>query len=130
MATYFSKELNRQFYSDLVLGGVISTDLGHSFREVNLVKTATMKLGSVLSASNVEAASSADADKVLVWTNAMFSIDDVPVGDTFTAVAAVRDVTLNRYLCVYSSGDAVDDAGVLALEERGLKLTAKILATS
>lgn len=131
MPTTISLSANlRTDYSDLVLGHVFSSDLGHCFREVNLVKTATMKLGSVLKADNTEAAAAADAVKVLVNTNALFGIDDVAVGETFTAVVAVRDVTLNRYKVVYSNGNPIDDAGVAALEAHDLKATAKIVFTS
>lgn len=89
-----------------------------------------MKLGSVLTAAGVEAASSNDAATVLVWTDVTFDIADVPVGETFTAVVAKRDLTLNRFKVVYSDGSLIDDAGVAALEEVGLKLTAKVLVTS
>lgn len=130
MATF--KTYSRGFgrYSDLVLGNVFSSDLGHCVREINLVKTASMKLGSVLTAAGVEAASSNDAATVLVWTDVIFDIADVPVGETFTAVVAKRDLTLNRFKVVYSDGSLIDDAGVAALEEVGLKLTAKVLVTS
>lgn len=130
MATF--KTYSRGFgrYSDLVLGNVFSSDLGHCVREINLVKTASMQLGSVLTAAGVEAASAADAATVLVWTDVTFDIADVPVGETFTAVVAKRDLTLNRFKVVYSDGSLVDDAGVAALEEVGLKLTAKVLVTS
>lgn len=130
MATF--KTYSRGFgrYSDLVLGNVFSSDLGHCVREINLVKTATMKLGSVLTAAGVEAAAAGDAATVLVWTDVTFDIADVPVGETFTAVVAKRDLTLNRFKVVYSDGSLIDDAGVAALEEVGLKLTAKVLVTS
>jgi len=130
MATF--KTYSRGFgrYSDLVLGNVFSSDLGHCVREINLVKTASMQLGSVLTAAGVEAASSNDAATVLVWTDVTFDIADVPVGETFTAVVAKRDLTLNRFKVVYSDGSLIDDAGVAALEEVGLKLTAKVLVTS
>ncbi len=130
MATF--KTYSRGFgrYSDLVLGNVFSSDLGHCVREINLVKTATMQLGSVLTAAGVEAAAAGDAATVLVWTDVTFDIADVPVGETFTAVVAKRDLTLNRFKVVYSDGSLIDDAGVAALEEVGLKLTAKVLVTS
>jgi len=130
MATF--KTYSRGFgrYSDLVLGNVFSSDLGHCVREINLVKTASMQLGSVLTAAGVEAASANDAATVLVWTDVTFDIADVPVGETFTAVVAKRDLTLNRFKVVYSDGSLIDDAGVAALEEVGLKLTAKVLVTS
>lgn len=119
-------------YSDLVLGGVFSSDLGHSVREVNLVKTATMVLGSLLTSANVEVAAGAGASaaKVLVWVNTTFDLEDIAVGETFTAVVAVRDVTLNRFKVVYSNGSQIDDAGVEALEAKGLKVTEKVLVTS
>jgi len=130
MATF--KTYSRGFgrYSDLVLGNVFSSDLGHCVREINLVKTATMQLGSVLTAAGVEAAAAGDAATVLVWTDVTFDIADVPVGETFTAVVAKRDLTLNRFKVVYSDGSLIDDAGVAALEEVGLKLTATVLVTS
>ena len=97
MATGISLSNYRQEFGHLVLGGVFSSDLGHCVREVNLVKTATMKIGSVLKADNTEAASAGEAVKVLLWTDALFGLDDVAVGDTFTAVVGVRDLTLNSY---------------------------------
>lgn len=130
MATF--KTYSRGFgrYSDLVLGNVFSSDLGHCVREINLVKTASMKLGSVLTAAGVEAASAADAATVLVWTDVTFDIADVPVGETFTAVVAKRDLTLNRFKVVYSDGSLIDDDGVAALEALGLKVTGKVLVTA
>ena len=130
MATGISLSNYRQEFGHLVLGGVFSSDLGHCVREVNLVKTATMKIGSVLKADNTEAASAGEAVKVLLWTDALFGIDDVAVGDTFTAVVGVRDLTLNRYAVYYKSGDLIDDDGVAALETHDLKLTEKVVFTS
>ena len=130
MATGISLSNYRQEFGHLVLGGVFSSDLGHCVREVNLVKTATMKIGSVLKADNTEAASAGEAVKVLLWTDALFGIDDVAVGDTFTAVVGVRDLTLNRYAVYSKSGDLIDDAGVAALETHDLKLTEKVVFTS
>lgn len=130
MATGISLSNYRQEFGHLVLGGVFSSDLGHCVREVNLVKTATMKIGSVLKADNTEAAAAADAVKVLLWTDALFGIDDVAVGDTFTAVVGVRDLTLNRFAVYYSNGNLIDDAGVAALETHDLKLTEKVVFTS
>lgn len=101
MATGISLSNYRQEFGHLVLGGVFSSDLGHCVREVNLVKTATMKIGSVLQADNTEATAAAGAVKVLLWTDALFGIDDVAVGDTFTAVVGVRDLTLNRFAVYY-----------------------------
>lgn len=130
MANVIKLSNNRQDFSNLFLGGVFSSDLGHCVREVNLVKTATMRIGSVLGEDNTEASSAAGAAKVLLWTDALFGIDDVAVGDTFTAVVGVRDLTLNRFAVYYSDGDLIDDAGVEALEDRGLKLTEKVVFTS
>lgn len=130
MATGISLSNYRQEFGHLVLGGVFSSDLGHCVREVNLVKTATMKIGSVLTAANVEAAAAGTAVKVLLWTDALFGIDDVAVGDTFTAVVGVRDLTLNRFAVYYSNGNLIDDAGVAALETHDLKLTEKVVFTS
>lgn len=130
MAKGITLSNSRQEFGHLVLGGVFSSDLGHCVREVNLVKTATMKIGSVLKADNTETAAAADAAKVLLWTDALFGIDDVAVGDTFTAVVGVRDLTLNRFAVFYSNGNLIDDAGVAALETRDLKLTEKVVFTS
>lgn len=130
MAKGITLSNSRQEFGHLVLGGVFSSDLGHCVREVNLVKTATMKIGSILKADNTEAESAADAAKVLIWTDALFGIDDVAVGDTFTAVVGVRDLTLNRFAVYYKDGSLVDDAGVAALETHDLKLTEKVVFTS
>ena len=130
MATGISLSNYRQEFGHLVLGGVFSSDLGHCVREVILVKTATMKIGSVLKADNTEATAACEAVKVLLWTDALFGIDDVAVGDTFTAVVGVRDLTLNRYAVYYKSGDLIDDAGVAALETHDLKLTEKVVFIS
>lgn len=130
MATGISLSNYRQEFGHLVLGGVFSSDLGHCVREVNLVKTATMRIGSVLTAANVESAAAGTAVKVLLWTDALFGIDDVAVGDTFTAVVGVRDLTLNRFAVYYSNGNLIDDAGVAALETHDLKLTEKVVFTS
>lgn len=133
MAKGITLSNSRKDFGNLVLGGVLSTDLGHSVREINLVKTATMQIGSVLKADNTEVAApagAADSVKVLIWTDALFGIDDVATGDTFTAVVAVRDLTLNRFAAFYADGTAIDDAGVAALEAFDLKLTEKVVFNS
>lgn len=130
MATGITLSASRKEFGNLFLGDVISTDLGHSVREVNLVKTATMQIGSVLDAANAEAADATGAVKVLLWTDALFGIDDVKVGDTFTAVVGVTDLTLNRFAMFYSDGDAIDDAGVAAFEARGIHATEKVVSHS
>lgn len=115
-------------FSDLVLGYVMGSDIGHAFREVVLTKTDTLKFGSVLTDGLTEAGSAATADTIFVWTDeAAFGYDKIPVGQTFKAVVAKRDVTLNRDLVFYSNGNAIDDAGVAALDAKGLKLTDKVL---
>lgn len=115
-------------YSDLVLGYVMGSDIGHAFREVTLTKTDTLQFGSVITADLGEAAAAADADTVFVWTDeAAFGFDNIPTGQTFKAVVAKRDATLNRDLVFYSNGNAIDDAGVAALDAKGLKLTDKVL---
>lgn len=115
------------YYSDLVLGYVMGSDIGHAFREVSLTMTATLQFGSVLTSGLVESAAAATADTVFVWADQPFGLDAVPVGTSFRAVVAKQDATLNRYLVVYSDGSAIDDAGVVALEAKGLKLTNKVL---
>ena len=115
-------------YSDLVLGYVMGSDIGHAFREVTLTKTATLQFGSVIAADGTEATNAAAADTIFVWTDeAAFGFENIPVGQTFKAVVAKRDVTLNRDLVFYSNGNAIDDAGVAALDAKGLKLTNKVL---
>lgn len=125
----FALELTYQpYFSDLVLGYVMGSDIGHAFREVTLTKTASLQFGSVLKADLTEAANASAVDTVFVWTDeAAFGIENIPVGQTFKAVVAKRDVTLNRYLVVYSDGSAINDAGVAALDAKGLKLTNKVL---
>lgn len=130
MATTITIEGFPRQYSDLVLGGVLSTDLGTGKKEAVLTKTATMQMGSVIASDLTEAASAADADSVLVFTDAAFTIDDVAVGEQFTGVLLKRFYTLNRYLVVDTTGAAVSDEFVEALEAKGLKLTDKVLFTS
>ena len=117
-------------YSDLVLGGAVSTDLGVGKREVNIVKTATLKIGSVLKADGTEATSAADAYGVLVNANLVFGLNDLAVGDEFTGVVVKAGHTLNRFLVVDTTGAAIGDDFVEALEAKGLKLTEKVLFTS
>lgn len=115
-------------FSDVVLGYVMGSDIGHAFREVTLTKTATLQLGSVLTAAGVESAAAGTADTVFVWTDeAAFGFENIPVGQSFKAVVAKRDVTLDRDKVFYSNGNAIDDAGVAALDVKGLKLTDKVL---
>lgn len=115
------------YYSDVVLGYVMSTDIGHSFREVELTMTDSLKFGSVLTTGLTESAAAGTADTVFVWADQPFGLDVIPVGTTFRGVVAKTDATLNRYLVVYSDGSAIDNAGVAALELKGLKLTDKVL---
>ena len=130
MATNLTFDAYRTSYSDLVLGGVFSSDLGTGKKEANLVKTDTMQMGSVIAADLTEATSAADADSVLVFTDAVFTIDDVATGEEFTGVLIKNSYTLNRYLVVDTTGEAVSDEYVAALEAKGLKLTDKVLFTS
>lgn len=131
MATAYNFGATQKFdYSDLVLGGVYSSDEGVGKREVNLVKTDTMQIGSVVDSSGVETSTAADVYGVLVKTGALFSIDDVATGDTFTGVVVKTGHTLNRFLVVDATGEAISDELVEALEAKGLKLTNKVLFTS
>ena len=130
MATSITIQAYPRQYSDLVLGGVLSTDLGTGKKEATLTKTATMNIGSVIASDLTEATSAAEADSVLVFTDAAFTIDDVAVGEQFTGVLLKRFYTLNRFLVVDTTGEAVGDDYVEALEAKGLKLTEKVLFTS
>jgi hypothetical protein len=115
-------------FSDVVLGYVMGSDIGHAFREVTLTKTDTLQLGSVIATDGTEAANAGAADTIFVWTDeAAFGFENIPVGQEFKAVVAKRDVTLDRDKVFYSNGNAIDDAGVAALDEKGLKLTDKVL---
>lgn len=115
-------------YSDLVLGNVLSTDIGYCVEEVQLTKTATLDLGSVLTDANVEAAAAADADRVFIWLDSgVLNLEDLEDGETFTGVVARRGVTLNQFLVKYSDGSMIDDAGVEALATKGLKVTDKVV---
>ncbi len=130
MATTYTFKIGGN-YSDIVLGYVNSTDIGYCFREMVLTKTDTMVLGSVLNADGVEAAGAGDAEVVLTWTDAMLGdFDMIETGEQFAAVVAKTGATLNRYKLVYSSGDLIDDAGVAALEAKGLKVTNKVVPTT
>lgn len=124
---YVPTDRRMPYYSDIVLGYVMGSDIGHAFREVSLTMTATLQFGSVIADDLTEAAAAADADTVFVWADQPFGLDAVPVGTSFRAVVAKQDATLNRYRVVYSDGSAIDDAGVIALEAKGLKLTDKVL---
>lgn len=118
----------QQRYSDIVLGYVMGSDIGHAFREVTLTKEDGMILGSILAEDLTVAADATAADTVFVWTDAgAFGLANIATGQKFRAVIAKRDVTLNRYLLVYKDGSAIDDAGVDALEDLGLKVTDKVL---
>lgn len=117
-------------YSDLVLGGVVSTDLGVGKREINLTKTDTLQIGSVVAADGTEATSAANAYGVLVNTNVAFDLSDIATGEVFTGVVVKAGYTLNRFLVVGTDGAAVSDEWVEALEAKGLKLTEKVLFTS
>ena len=131
MATAYTFSSSHKFdYSDLVLGGVYSSDEGVGKREVNLTKTDTMQIGSVVDSSGVETATAADAYGVLVSSGALFSLDDVATGDVFTGVVIKAGFTLNRFLVVDTSGEPISDEMAEALEAKGLKLTNKVLFTS
>lgn len=117
-------------FSDLVLGYVSSTDIGFPFREITMTKTATLRVGSVVNASGVEVASAAGATGVFVRAGLCFDLSDLNVGEQFTGVVAVSAATLNRYRVYYSNGALIDNAGVTALETRGLKVTDKLLKVS
>ena len=130
MATTITIESEAQQYSDLVLGGVLSTDLGTGKKEINLTRTNSLQIGSVLAADGTEATSAADADSVFVFSDVAFTIHDVNIGDQFTGVAVTRGFTLNRYRVYDNVGNPISYDYVSVLEAKGLKLTDKILATS
>lgn len=130
MATTFTYKIGGQ-YSDIVLGYVNSTDIGYCFREMVLTKTDSMVLGSVLKADGTEATAAANAEVVLVWTDALIGdFDMIETGEQFAAVVAKTGATLNRYKLVYANGDLINDAGVAALEAKGLKVTNKVIPTT
>lgn len=120
----------QQYYSELVLGYVASTDIGYCFREVELTMTDTLKFGSVLQADLTEVASAAgsdDAEFVFVWADQPFGLDVLGTGTVFRGVVVKTGVTLDRRKVVYADGSAINDAAVESLEANGLKLTDKVL---
>lgn len=120
----------QQYYSELVLGYVMSSDIGYCFREVELVMTDTLKFGSVLAENLTEIADAGDSDNsefVFVWADQPFGLDVIPAGTAFRGVVVKTGVTLDRRKVVYSDGTAINNAAVEALEVNGLKLTDKVL---
>lgn len=109
--------------SDLVLGNVNGSDLGYPFETATIVVTETLKRGSVVNDLGVEvtSASASTASGVFIRTDA--NLKTVNVGDSITAVIVRRGATLNKFLLKFTDGD-INDAGVKALEAKGLKVTA------
>lgn len=122
MATAGSFTQVQNFYSDLVLAQVEGGDQGYPKLEKTIKKTGTLKLGSIVNEAGAEIAA-ADAETaygVVVWCNV--DIASLPDQSDVVVVLAVRGATLNRKLVTFTDA-VVNDAGVSALETRGLKVT-------
>jgi hypothetical protein len=124
IATYTSSDR----YTDLVLGQVDATDLGYSFETVNVTKTATTRIGSLLAgATEIANAAAATANGVIVWVDSYNGLDDFAVGATVPCVVAKRAVTLNQNKLVFTDG-AVNATAITALNAFGIKVTSKIVS--
>lgn len=97
-----------KFQSDVVLGGVQSSDLGYSVEEVTVTIAAGMSMGSVLEATSVAGkytwvatATVADANAILIDTRAEGYEETLPDGDHILVVAK-RGTTANKTLLNFS----------------------------
>jgi len=117
-----------QFYSDLVLGKVDSSDLGYSVEEVSVTWADDMTCGALLKADGTwaVAADAADVASVLIDARVLRESQDFVVGTQYKLVVAKRAMTLNKNLLKYSDA-AINAAGVTALEAKGLKITDKVV---
>lgn len=117
-----------QFYSDLVLGTVVASDLGYSVEEVSVTWAANMAAGSLLKADGTWAAiaDAATVSSVLIDARVTREAQDFVVGTVYKLVVAKRALTLNKNLLKFSDG-AINAAGVTALEAKGIKVTDKVV---
>lgn len=117
-----------QFYSDLVLGTVVSSDLGYSVEEVSVTWAANMAPGALLKADGTWAAiaDAATVSSVLIDARVTREAQDFVVGTVYKLVVAKRALTLNKNLLKFSDG-AINTAGVAALEAKGIKVTDKVV---
>ena len=117
-----------QFYSDLVLGSVVSSDLGYSVEEVSVTWAANMAAGALLKADGTWAAiaDAATVSSVLIDARVTREAQDFVVGTVYKLVVAKRALTLNKSLLKFSDG-FIDAAGVTALEAKGIKVTDKVV---
>lgn len=123
-------EILQGFYSDLVLGKVDSSDAGYCFKEIEATYATGMKAGVLIDASGVVVPAGSASTAIGVVTDRKLFANGaemtLAVGDKFPCVVAVRGVTLNQLLVVYSDGTAITDADALVVEKLGLKLTKKV----
>lgn len=97
-----------KFQSDVVLGGVQSSDLGYSVEEVTVTIAAGMNMGSVLESTSVagkytwvDTANIANANAILIDPRAEGYEETLPDGD-HTLVVAKRGTTANKTLLNFS----------------------------
>ncbi len=127
-----------KFMSDVVLGSVMSSDLGFSFEEVTVTWSDGMEAGAFLELSGdtyiwVETANVANTVAVLADVQALPShpdYDDLADGTTYTMNIAKRGVTVNyNELTLSDSTDtSVIDTAVPYFEAAGMnKVTDKFV---
>lgn len=103
----------------VVLGGVEA--LGWTHDNATVTVSATLKQGSLLSATGAELALAGAADAVAVVDDltVLRHIAEYEVGDTLLIATAKRGLILNEGVCTFTDG-LIDDAGKVALGASGM----------
>jgi hypothetical protein len=131
-----------KFYSDVVLGGVQSSDLGWSFEEATVTVTAASTAGMLLEVSGtklinvVDGASTTEADAVAVLVDVRVDQGDGLAAGDHVLVVAKRGVTVNKNYVKMADGTtgaakAASATAIAAFEAAGAnKVTDKVFGTA
>lgn len=113
--------------SDLLLGSVQASDIGHCFVEKLMTMTDTLRRGSVLDFKGQEISSDQpeDAYFVLITIPGSNGKEGITNGTKFMAVLAWRGATLAKRNMYLTDGEVTDEV-VKVLEKRGLKVSTKV----
>ena len=124
------------FVSDVLLGKVLSSDLGYNVTEASVTWTADMGLGSLVAvaadgtAVAITSSNLASANGVIIDENAYLNAGSYTVGQAYTFVVAQRGCTFNGTKLVLSGtySDANKATAVAALAAAGAnKITTKFV---
>lgn len=124
-----------QFYSDLVLGEVLSTDPSYTCDDVNVTWVTGMSAGAMIKADGTWAAKAdaADVVGVVVDVRALNLTGSLVNSTQYQMAVGKRGLILNKNLLRFSdsqsnpTSDAEQATAVAVLEGLGNKITARVV---